>query len=73
MSAVVSGLPSVSAARIAVTGRQRLYSYLASQVEMMASAIAMFSRANRRASPTRSRSSSADTTSWAMMFQWPKA
>src|SRR5262245_35941575 len=27
----VSGLPSVSAARIAVTGRQKLYSYLASQ------------------------------------------
>src|SRR5262249_29655946 len=33
-SAAVAGLPSVSAARMAVTGRQKLYRYLASQVAM---------------------------------------
>src|SRR5438067_3267826 len=32
VSAVVPGLPSVSAARMAVTGRQKLYLYLASQM-----------------------------------------
>src|SRR5207247_8846144 len=57
---------------IALTGRQKLYVYLASQQEMMASASAMFTRANRRASPTRSRPCSADTC-WAISFQWPKA
>src|SRR5438552_15192905 len=48
-SAAVSGLPSVSAARIAVTGRQKLYVYLASQTAIAASAWVTLSRANRRA------------------------
>src|SRR5687767_3393949 len=46
-SAAVSGLPS--SARIAVTGRQKSNSYLASQETIAASARARFSRANRRA------------------------
>src|SRR5262245_10048297 len=48
-SAVVSGLPSVSAARMAVTGRQKLKWNLASQQTMPASARATSSSANRRA------------------------
>src|SRR5919204_4470952 len=48
-SAAVSGLPSVSAARMAVTGRQKLYVYLASQTAKRASACARLSRANSRA------------------------
>src|SRR5262245_59360233 len=48
-SAVVAEFPSVSAARMAVTGRQRLSTYLASQQAMAASARAMLSSANRRA------------------------
>src|SRR5438552_18615602 len=52
-SAAVSGLPSVSAARIAVTGRQKLYVYLASQTAIAESASVRLSRANRRASCTR--------------------
>src|ERR1700730_19256397 len=57
---------------MAVTGRQKLYVYLAPQEEMMASAVATFSRANRRASATRSSPRAADTP-WAIVFQWPKA
>src|SRR5258706_14717311 len=41
VSATVPGLPSVSAARIAVTGRQKLKTYLHSQAAMPASAMAM--------------------------------
>src|SRR5687768_2541187 len=48
-SAVVSGLPSSAARRMPVTGRQKLYSYLASQQPMAASAMAMLSAANNRA------------------------
>src|SRR6267142_2882869 len=48
-SALVSAFPSVSAARMAVIGRQKLVSYLASQAMVAASAIATFSSANRRA------------------------
>src|SRR5205814_5177801 len=49
VSTAVSALPSVSAARIAVIGRQKLYTYLVSQTAMAASASVRFSRANRRA------------------------
>ena len=48
-SAVVSGLPSVSAARMPVTGRQKSVAYLASQAMIAASAIATLSIANSRA------------------------
>src|SRR5205823_5301385 len=48
-SAVVSGLPSVSAARMAVTGRHKLSVYLVSQTAMAASASVMLSMANMRA------------------------
>src|SRR2546422_7045157 len=48
-SAIVSGLQSMSAARIAVTGRHWLYRNLASHDAMKASAPAMLSRANARA------------------------
>src|SRR5438270_1834881 len=48
-SATVLSLPSVSAARIAVTGRQKLSTYLVSQTAIAASATVRLSRANRRA------------------------
>ena len=48
-SASVASLPSVSAARMAVTGRQKLYVYLASQQAIPASANATLSIANKRA------------------------
>ena len=48
-SAIVNGLPSVCAARIAVSGRQKVYTYLLSQVAMQPSMIAMLSSANARA------------------------
>src|SRR5687767_351842 len=51
-SAVVLGLPSLAASRMPVIGRQKLYSYLASQQEMAASASARFNRANSRAFST---------------------
>src|SRR5215207_5656809 len=44
-SGAVSGLPSSAASRMPVTGRQKLYSYLASQQLMKASATAMLSAA----------------------------
>jgi hypothetical protein len=45
----VAPLPSKSALRIAVTGGQKLYVYLASKTAISASAPAMAARANRRA------------------------
>lgn len=48
-SCTVSGLPSLSASRIAVIGRQSSNQYFASQQDMIASACAMFSTANSRA------------------------
>jgi hypothetical protein len=45
----VAGLPSVSASRIAVIGRQSSKWYFASQAEMTASAMATLSSANSRA------------------------
>ena len=45
----VAGLLSVSASRIAETGRQRLVAYLASQAAIPESAREMLSSANRRA------------------------
>src|SRR4051794_37202796 len=52
-SAVTSGLTPPSPARIAVTGRQVSYVYLAPQAAIPASARAMSSRANSRAEPSR--------------------
>ena len=49
-SATVSGLPSWSASWMAVTGRHRLYVYLASKMAIVASASVTFSSANSRAS-----------------------
>src|SRR5262245_50486171 len=69
-SAAVSGLPSVSAARMAVTGRQKLYSYLASQVAMYASAPARFMSANSRAFSDRVKCRASATLA-AIWFQWP--
>src|SRR4029079_17054071 len=48
-AATVLSFPSVSPARIAVTGRQKLNSYLASYPPMYPSAIATFTNARRRA------------------------
>src|SRR5687767_11824993 len=48
-SAAVSGLPSASAARMAVTGRHRSKAYLQSHEAIPASARAMFKSANSRA------------------------
>ena len=48
-SGSVAGFPSVSAARMAVMGRQKLTAYLQSQHRIAASAAAMLSRAKRRA------------------------
>src|SRR5262245_19103354 len=48
-SAVASGLPSASAWRMAVTGRQRLVAYFASQAAIPASHRAEFSAAYRAA------------------------
>ena len=64
-SGAVAGLPSVSPERIAVTGRQKLYVYLASHALIPASAIAMFRRANRRALSS-SAAPVVATSSWAM-------
>src|SRR5262245_2091608 len=71
-SAAVSSLPSVSAARMAVTGRQKLYVYLLSQMANVLSAPATLSRANSRAFST-SVSPRAWATSWASWFQQPPA
>src|SRR5215472_13008134 len=70
-SAGVSGLPSVSAARIAVTGRQKLYVYLASQQAILVSAAARFNRAKRRALSTRLVPWAA-ATCWATPFHWAR-
>src|SRR6478672_9243424 len=51
-SGAVASLPSVSAARIAVIGRQKLKVYLASQTAKLASAWARLMRANSLASCT---------------------
>src|SRR5262245_9070167 len=48
-SGSVAAFPSESAARMAVTGRQKLKKYFASQAQMAASASAMFMSAKRRA------------------------
>ena len=69
-SATVSGLPSLSALRIAVTGRTKLYSNLVSQAAINASAIPMFSSASIRAFWA-SELSCASATPRAMLFQWP--
>src|SRR5260370_425111 len=69
----VAGLRELSPEnRMAVTGRQKLSVYLASQQAMSASAVAMFSSANRRVLSTRSRPWATDTLS-AILFQCPKA
>src|SRR5262245_35320936 len=68
-SAAVAGLPSVSAARMAVTGRQKLYVYLVSQVAMYASAPARFMSANSRAFCDRVKPWASDTLA-AIWFQW---
>src|SRR5215470_18998011 len=69
-SASVSGLLSVSAARMAVTGRQKLYVYLASQQAIAVSAKVKSSRANRRALSTRL-FPWATATCWAILFHRP--
>src|SRR5437763_385489 len=69
-SASVSGLPSVSAARMAVTGRQKLYVYLASQQAMAVSAKLRSSRANIRALSTRLLPC-AVAACWAILFHRP--
>ena len=53
-SAVVAGLPSLSASRIAVIGRQNFQWYLLCQQPIAPSAAARFSVANRRALATMS-------------------
>src|SRR5581483_3101642 len=67
-SGAVAGLPSVSPARIAVTGRQKLYSYLASNPAMKASAPETLSWANSRALSASERLCDA-ATDRAMSFQ----
>src|SRR5581483_11480302 len=69
-SPAVSGFPSLSALRIAVTGRTKLYSNLVSQAVINASAIPMFSRAIIRAFWA-SELPWAPATPRAMLFQWP--
>src|ERR1051325_492860 len=69
-SGSVAGLPSRSALRMAVTGRQKLKLYLASQAQMAASAIAMFKSANKRALSSKVLPRSA-AMPCAMLFQWP--
>src|SRR5437899_1747616 len=69
-SGSVSGLPSVSALRMAVTGRQKSKAYLASQAQMAASAMARFNNANKRAFSSRVLRAAA-LMSCAMLFQWP--
>src|SRR5262249_17430974 len=49
VSATVSGLPSVPAARIATTGRQKSLTYFAPQQQMPASAMLTLTGANSRA------------------------
>ena len=67
-SASVSGLPSVAAAWIAVTGRQKRYSYFASKPAMKPSAIAKCTSAKARAASQASRPR-CRTTVLAMRFQ----
>src|SRR4030095_426132 len=70
VSGSVAGLPSVSAVRIAVTGRQKWKVYLASQAQMAASAMAMFNKANSLAfSPSVLPCAAAMIC--AILFQWP--
>src|SRR5688500_13911610 len=69
-SAMVAGLPSVSARRIPVTGRQKSVSNLQSQAMIAASAMATFSMANRRAFSERVLPSDVATAA-AMTFRWP--
>src|SRR5215470_11556578 len=57
----VAALPVMSALRIAVSGRQKLYAYLASITAMIASLPAMATRASRRAQSTMSISLAAAT------------
>src|SRR4051794_33340198 len=69
-AATGSGLPSLSALRIAVTGRTKLYSNLLSQAVINASAIPMFKSAIIRAFSA-SELPCASATPRAMLFQWP--
>src|SRR5437879_5733615 len=55
---------------MAVTGRQKLKAYFASQAQMAASAMARFNNANNRAFSSRVLPRTA-LMSWAMLFQWP--
>src|SRR5258706_4277350 len=57
----VASLPSASPLRIAVTGRQRLYVYLASNTAISASSIAIAAIASRRAFAVTSRPRAAAT------------
>src|SRR5438034_1405684 len=70
VSGSVAGLPSVSALRIAVTGRQLWNVYFASQAQMAPSAMARFNKANSRAfcSSVLPRTSAIIC---AILFQWP--
>src|SRR5262245_9393600 len=69
-SAIVASLPSVLPFRIAVTGRQELYVYFASQAQIAASARVILWRANRRAFCA-SVLSRCPATIRAIEFQWP--
>src|SRR4030095_938664 len=60
-SATVLSFPSMSPARIAVTGRQKLNSYLAWYPPMYASAIAMLTSASKRAFSHKSRPRDSET------------
>src|SRR6266545_2673796 len=53
-SCSVSGLPSVSPARMAVTGRQNMYVYFASQAAIKAFVTAAMPMASKRAAVNRS-------------------
>ena len=57
----VASLPSVSPLRMAVTGRQKLYVYLASKTAMSASSMAMAATAKKRALSVTSRPGAAAT------------
>src|SRR5262245_52549347 len=69
-SGAVSGLPSRSAWRMAVTGRQNSSANLMIQQTRPASARLRLSSANKRALSARL-VLRARATSWAMRFQWP--
>src|SRR5258706_13902789 len=65
-SASVPALPSVAANGIAVTGRQKTYSYFASKQPIRASAMAMFTKASKRldSDNVRWRSAASATATW---------